>query len=103
MTLSTERALPDIPTQTLLISMTAPDPSNKTDPNPQAARRPPGPLDVILSVLSSFLGVQSARNRERDFEHGQPAHFIIVGIGLTILFILAIWLVVKLALRAAGA
>lgn len=101
MTVSTERALPGIPTQTLLISMTAPDPSEKTDP--QAARRPPGPLDVILSVLSSFLGVQSARNRERDFEHGQPAHFIIVGIGLTILFILAIWLVVKLALRAAGA
>ncbi|HRC69134.1 MAG TPA: DUF2970 domain-containing protein [Candidatus Competibacter denitrificans] len=60
-------------------------------------------MDVILSVLSSFLGVQSARNRERDFEHGRPAHFIIVGIGLTILFILAIWLVVKLALRAAGA
>lgn len=81
--------------------MTAPDPSNKTDST--TSHRPPGPLDIILSVLSSFLGVQSARNRERDFEHGRPAHFIIVGIGLTVLFILAIWLVVKLALRAAGA
>ena len=83
--------------------MTAPDSSNKTDTNHQEDRRPPGPLDVILSVLSSFLVVQSARNRERDFDHCRPSHFIIFVIGLTILFILAIWLVVKLALRAAGA
>jgi len=81
--------------------MIAPDPAKKADP--ATPHRAPGPLDIILSVLSSFLGVQSARNRERDFEHGRPAHFIIVGIGLTIVFIFAIWLVVKLALRAAGA
>jgi hypothetical protein len=81
--------------------MTDPDSSPKTDAKAPTPKRP-GAFDIVLSVLSSFFGVQSARNQERDFQHGQPIHFIIVGLGLTILFILAIWLVVKIALHAAG-
>ena len=78
--------------------MPTPDPSPQIDP--KISHKPPGALDVILSVLASFFGVQSARNRERDFQHGRPAHFLIVGVGLTVLLILGIWLAVKLALRA---
>ena len=81
--------------------MTTPDPS--PNPDPKDSRQSPGPLDIVLSVLSSFFGVQSARNRERDFRHGRAMHFIIVGVGLTVLLILGIWLAVKLVLRAAGA
>lgn len=80
--------------------MPTPDPSPPIDP--KSSRKQPGALDVILSVLASFFGVQSARNRERDFQHGRPAHFIIVAVGLTVLLILGIWLAVKLALRAAA-
>jgi hypothetical protein len=81
-------------------TMTTPDMPSK--PDPKDSPRQPGPLDIVLSVLASFFGVQSARNQERDFRHGRAVHFIIVGVGLTVLLILGIWLAVKLALRAAG-
>ena len=57
---------------------------------------------VIISVLAAFFGVQSDKNRERDFKHGKPIHFIIAGLLLTLLFILVVWGVVKLTLKAAG-
>ena len=53
---------------------------------------------VCKSVGAAFFGVQSAKNRERDFTHGKPVHFIVVGVGLTVLFIAAVWGVVQLAL-----
>ena len=81
--------------------MTTPDTSSK--PDPKDSPKQPGALDIVFSVLSYFMGVQSSRNQERDFRHGRPIHFIIVGLGLTVLLILGIWLAVKFALRAAGA
>ncbi len=57
---------------------------------------------AIKSVLAAFLGVQSDKNRELDFKHGKPAHFIMAGLLLTLLFILVVWGVVKLVLSAAG-
>ena len=78
-------------------------PPDTPPPDPKDSHRQPGALDVVFSVLASFFGVQSARNQERDFRHGRAAHFIIVGLGLTLLLIFGIWLAVKLALRAAGA
>ena len=57
--------------------------------------------EVVKSVLASFFGVQSNKNRERDFEHGKPIHFIVVGFLLTVLFIFLIWGLVKLVLGLA--
>ena len=48
-------------------------------------------LDTIKSVSASFFGVQSSKNRERDFTKGKPIHFIVIGVVMTILFILAVW------------
>ena len=62
----------------------------------------PNAFQVVLSVLASFFGVQSHKNRERDFRHGKPLHFIAAGVVLTVVFILVVWGVVKLVLRAAG-
>jgi hypothetical protein len=62
----------------------------------------PSLLDVVKSVLASFVGVQSRRNRERDFQHGRPIHFIIVGLGVTVLFVLVVWGIVSIVLRSAG-
>ena len=58
--------------------------------------------DTIKSVAASFFGVQSSKNRERDFKHGKAAHFIVVGLVATVLFVLAVVLAVRLALRQAG-
>jgi len=67
-------------------------------------RPPSGPTlwSVIKSVLSAFFGVQKNAVRERDFEHGKPIHFIIVGLLMTLVFLLLLGLVVKLILNAAG-
>jgi len=58
---------------------------------------------VLISVLASFLGVQSNRNRERDFQHGKPSHYIIIGLAFVILFVLALIGVVQLVMRLSGA
>jgi len=61
-----------------------------------------GLFKVVASVFAAMFGVQSAKNRERDFQHGRPAAYIIVGIIMTVLFVLTVWMVVKLVLGAAG-
>lgn len=57
---------------------------------------------MLGSVLAAALGVQSGNNRARDFSHGKPSHFIILGVGFTVLFVLIVLGVVKLVLYLAG-
>lgn len=57
---------------------------------------------MLGSVLAAALGVQSGKNRARDFSHGKPCHFIILGVGFTVLFVLIVLGVVKLVLYLAG-
>ncbi len=64
--------------------------------------KPPTLWQVVTSVSASFFGVQSSKNRERDFKHGKPAQFIAIALVATVLFVLALVLVVKLALSKAG-
>jgi hypothetical protein len=47
-------------------------------------------LQVISSVSAAMFGVQSDKNRERDFNAANPKTYIIVGIVFTILFVLSI-------------
>lgn len=64
-----------------------------------------GPLtfrQVLGSVLSSFFGVQTEANRERDFKRGRARDFILVGVLLTGVFVVAVWAVVQLVMRLAA-
>ena len=70
-----------------------------TSEKPQKA----GLLALVGSVASAALGIQSNRNRERDFAGGNPYRFVIGGIVGTILFVLTMWLIVRTVLRATGA
>ncbi len=65
--------------------------------------RPPTLLQTAVSVMAAAFGVQSGKNRERDFKYGKASTFIAAGIVFTILLILGIYLAVRLSLRAAGA
>ena len=67
----------------------------------QVEVRKPTLIDTFKSVLASFFGVQSDKNRRRDFQHGNPAQFIIVGLLLTFLFIVGMIFVVKIILVSA--
>jgi hypothetical protein len=58
--------------------------------------------EMLQSVLSAALGVQSGKNRSRDFSRGKPSHFIIMGVLFTFVFVLLIFAAVKLVLHLAG-
>ena len=47
----------------------------------------PGILAVIGSVLAAMVGIQSEKNRERDFTKGDITNYIIVGILLVAIFV----------------
>jgi hypothetical protein len=57
---------------------------------------------VLGSVMASMFGVQSSRKHKEDFTHGKPTHYIVVGLGFTVLFVLTVWGVVKLVLYLSG-
>jgi hypothetical protein len=59
-------------------------------------------LQVLGSVMSSFLGVQKNATRERDFKRGRARDFILVGVLLTTVFIFVVWGVVQLVMHVAA-
>jgi hypothetical protein len=61
-----------------------------------------GPLQVVSSVFAAGLGVQSSKNRERDFKQGRPGIFIASGIIFTLFFVGAVFTVVQFVLKGAG-
>ena len=52
-------------------------------------------LRVVQSTLAAAIGVQSKKNRERDFEEGNASTFIVAGILFTVLFVATIVVVVS--------
>lgn len=63
---------------------------------------PPTFVAVLKSAVAAMFGVQSDKNRERDFTRGRPIHFVMVGLLVTVVFVLVVWGLVKLVLSAAG-
>ena len=53
-------------------------------------------LQIIQSTLAAAIGVQSKKNRERDFQEGNAGTFIAAGIIFTVLFIATVMTVVQL-------
>lgn len=71
--------------------------------NPQADEKtPPTFWSVLSSAAAALFGVQSSKNRERDFTRGKPIHYIMVGLFVTTVFVLSVWGIVKLVLSKAG-
>ncbi|NWL80391.1 hypothetical protein DM872_26415 [Pseudomonas taiwanensis] len=58
--------------------------------------------EMLQSVLAAAFGVQSGKNRARDFSRGKPSHFIILGVLFTAIFVLVLYGLVKLILHFAG-
>lgn len=58
--------------------------------------------DVTKSVLAAGLGVQSRKNYERDFTHGKPWQYIVIGLVGVALFIAIVVTVVMVVLSMAG-
>jgi Protein of unknown function (DUF2970) len=52
-------------------------------------------IQTIKSVLAAFIGVQSNKNRQIDFEQGSLTTYIVAGLIFTVLFVLAVVFVVS--------
>ncbi|MDC2963636.1 DUF2970 domain-containing protein [Gammaproteobacteria bacterium] len=55
-------------------------------------------IDVALSICAAALGVQSSKNRKRDFSKGNPITFLFFGALFTVIFVLAIVGIVHLVI-----
>ncbi|HEY7884427.1 MAG TPA: DUF2970 domain-containing protein [Cellvibrionaceae bacterium] len=59
----------------------------------------PGVLQIAFSTVAAAFGVQSSKNRERDFAGGNILSFIIAGVLFTAVFVGGLILLVNLLLR----
>ncbi|MHC8372327.1 DUF2970 domain-containing protein [Pseudomonas sp. MDT1-85] len=64
--------------------------------------KPPTLWQMLQSVMAAAFGVQSGKNRARDFTHGKPSHFVLLGVLFTAVFALTLFGIVKLVLHLAG-
>jgi hypothetical protein len=63
--------------------------------------KPPTFWQMLHSVMAAAFGVQSGKNRARDFTHGKPSHFVILGILFTTVFALTLYGIVQLVVHLA--
>ncbi|WP_339674506.1 DUF2970 domain-containing protein [uncultured Zhongshania sp.] len=59
----------------------------------------PGLIAVIGSVISAAFGVQSSKNRERDFTHGRFRNYVITAIIFVGVFIATVYTIVQIVLK----
>jgi hypothetical protein len=55
-------------------------------------------MQLVKSVLSAAIGVQSDENRRREFEQGSLSTYIIAGIIFTVVFVGGLILLVSIIL-----
>ena len=62
----------------------------------------PGILSIFQSVLAAMFGVQSEEKRMQDFETGNAASYIFVGVVMVVIFIFTLIAIVNTILEDAG-
>jgi hypothetical protein len=70
--------------------------------NTPAQKDKMGLWDIVRSVFAAGLGVQSSKNRERDFNQGNAKVFFFAGLIFTVIFIGGVYGVVQMVLASAG-
>lgn len=64
--------------------------------------RPVDFFQALGSALAAMVGIQSRKNRERDFKHGKVGTFIAAGLILTATVVVGLYAVVRFVLYQAG-
>lgn len=67
-----------------------------------ADSRKPRFIDIVKSTLAAAAGVQSNKNRERDFAHGNILAYVVSGLIFTVLFIMTVVMVVNMVIGASS-
>jgi hypothetical protein len=66
--------------------------------NAKTNRAKPSMLQILWSMIAAFCGIQNAANHERDDSYIDEVGFlpyIIVGVGLTAMFVVGLYLLVQ--------
>ena len=79
-----------------------PDDKQEAAENNNASEERYGFGSLVKALLAGAIGVNSDKNREKDFQQGRLLHFVIGGIVFTLLFILTIATIVGLVLGNAN-
>lgn len=58
----------------------------------------PSLIEVVKSVAAAMVGVQSEKNRLKDFSQGSLKSYIVVGLIATVLFVMAVKMVVSIVI-----
>jgi uncharacterized membrane protein YcjF (UPF0283 family) len=58
----------------------------------------PGLRQILKAVFGAFVGVQSEQQRQQDFQTQSPLPYIIAGVVMTFVFVLALVLIVRVVL-----
>lgn len=66
---------------------------------PEDKVKKPSLIALIGSVISAAFGVQSSKNRERDFTHGKFRNYVITAIIFVGIFIASVFTVVQIVLK----
>lgn len=72
------------------------------DQNYDRSNPKPNFFQIVLSVIAAAFGVQSSKNRERDFKGGNIYIYIAAGVIFTAVFVAVVILVVRLVLAQSG-
>ena len=62
----------------------------------------PSKWQVFSSVFAAAFGVQSSKNRERDFRQGKFIYYAIAGAVFTLIFLVSIFVIVRLVLAGSA-
>ncbi|MCC7517491.1 MAG: DUF2970 domain-containing protein [Pseudomonadales bacterium] len=68
----------------------------------QEAAKTPGFRAILMSTLAAGIGIQSNKNRERDFTQGNIKVYAVAGLIFTVVFISSIVILVKWVINSAG-
>jgi len=82
--------------------MTEPKAPENSPQNKPTDEQRPSFLQVVQSVVSAVFGVQSGKNRERDFKQGKASDYIVVYVLLVLALIIGMIITVNLVLSGAG-
>ena len=72
--------------------------TNRSNHDEPPDQRPLTFWQIAGSTAAAALGVQKRANRERDFNRGNPLHFIIAGVIFTAVFVMVVAFVVQMVL-----
>ncbi|OEE45720.1 hypothetical protein A1OS_01440 [Enterovibrio norvegicus] len=69
-------------------------------PNTDNNKENVGFIDIVKSVFAAMFGVQSDKNRQRDFKQSSMVPYIVVGVVFVVLFVLGLMSIVSVVISA---